>query len=168
MPRPPYDVARAKRLLSEWIVQRIPKAPADAPITIAAGVAYLTAHGLPTHKATLIKYKLNTVIADGAREQQEAGGGRRVDAERAAYDAQLRELRAKLEAVEKRNHSLLAEIATMRFNAREARLPEGALMKPIPSARRHRQSSTPHAGAVGGTGRANRSARKRNPSRPRA
>ncbi len=144
MPRPPYDAAKAKRLLAEWIVQRIPKTPEDAPINIPAAVAYLTQKGLSTHKATLHKYDLNALVADGARRQREEGGGSRALAERAGYDDQMRTLRAQLAQAETRTRELLAVIATMRYNSRN-RIPEPELMKPIPTARAHRQSSPPPA-----------------------
>lgn len=159
MPRPPYDAAKAKRLLSDWIAQRVPKAPLDAPITVPAACAYLTEQGLSTHKATLIKYKLNSLVRDGVRQQREDGGGSRARAERAAYDEQLHDLRQQLETAEARARELLAQIAIMRFNARAARISEAELMKPIPTARAHRRS-TPSApkkatprGRPSGTGR---------------
>lgn len=149
MPRPPYDAAKAKRLLTDWIVQRIPRTPEDAPITIPAAVSYLTKKGLPTHKATLHKYNLNALITDGARRQREEGGGSRAQAERAGYDEQLRALRAHLARAEERNRALLAVIATMRYNARRMSVTETDLMKPLPTARAHRQSSQPKASSPG-------------------
>lgn len=160
MPRPPYDAAKAKRLLSDWIAQRVPKAPLDAPITVPAACAYLTEQGLSTHKATLIKYKLNSLVRDGVRQQREDGGGSRARAERAAYDEQLQHLRQQLETAQARARELLAQIAIMRFNAREVGIKEAQLMKAIPTARAHRESTPKNAekkatpgGRPSGTGR---------------
>lgn len=132
MPRKPYNVTKARRLLREWIALRISKAPTDAPITVDAALAHLAANDCEAHRATLYKHGLQKLVQDGARQQREEGGGRQVESERRQYEAQLATMREEAVVLERRNRALLGEIATLLWNARRLGLREEEMRREMP------------------------------------
>lgn len=129
MPRKPYPVKKAGAMLEQWVEQRVPKSSDEAPITVAAAVAFLVQNGIKTHRTTLYSKGLNGLIVEGAQRQREADGGGRRSEERRESDAILDTLRQQNAQFDKRNRVLLGEIATMVFNARRCNVSEEELRR---------------------------------------
>lgn len=142
MPRPEYNIIKARRVLRDWIAIRIPLDPADAPITIATALEHLAACKVPAHRATFYKHKLHLLVGEGNAKQHQEGGGRQANAERRAYEEQLAVLRKTNEALEARNRVLLGQIAVMVWNAKRYSITHDELMAPMPKPDR----SASHAG----------------------
>lgn len=136
MARPAYPVQRARKLLAEWLALRIPKAPHDAPITIAEAIKHLESHNIPTHRSTLHKKGLTALVADGAQRQLKEGGGRRSESERALYESALTRLREENEALQVRNRALLGQLALHEWNARRLNIVAEELEMAIPKPNR--------------------------------
>jgi hypothetical protein len=145
MPRKPYPVKKAGAFLEQWIEQRVPKGSDEAPITVAAAVAFLVQKGIKTHRTTLYSKGLNGLIVEGARRQREADGGGRRSEERRESEAILDRMREHNALLEKRNRALLGEIATMVFNARRCNVSEEELRRPMTPPDRSQSRAGRHA-----------------------
>jgi hypothetical protein len=132
MPRPPFPVARARRVLEEWLAVAVAMEPAEEPITIDAAIARLAARRITAHRSTIFKYKLNELLDAGRAQQEMQSRKHGAGAEAAAYAEQIDELRKKNEMLEARLREQLAVIATMTFNARSLGISEQELTAPMP------------------------------------
>ena len=130
MARKPYPVVKARRVLDTWIALRVDQAPDVAPITVAAALEHLNTNKIKTHRSTLSEHDLHLVVAEG-KKQQQARGGRQVNAERTLYDEQLRALRTANAQLEQQNRTLLGEIAVMVHNARRLSISHDELTTPM-------------------------------------
>jgi hypothetical protein len=130
MPRKPYPVKRARKLLEEWLSLRVAKSTPDAPITVAAAVAYLVAKKIPTHRDTMHVHGLSALVAVAARRQAEVGG--RPPNERNEHQKKVDELRAQNERLQNENRELLGLIATILYNARLHNVSEAELRQEMP------------------------------------
>jgi uncharacterized protein YhaN len=148
MPRSPYPIQRARRVLAEWIAIAKER-PADvAPITVEEAQRVLKEKDpkLAASRNTLWKYGLTRMLEQGA-EAQKAGAGETARAsERQGYVERFEAMEAQIRGVEARNRELLGQIATMTFNARRLGVNAAELRTPMPKPDR----SASRAGRRGG------------------
>ena len=138
MPRKPYPVHRAQRLLEQWVALRVAKSSDDAPITAAAAVEFLKTQGILTHRTTLYSKGLNVILAEGAQKQLIGIGNTRESEERRGYEAIVDQLRDENRRLVDRNRALLGEIAVMVWNARRCNVSEDELRQAMPKVDRSR------------------------------
>lgn len=140
MPRPPYPVQRARRVLAEWIAIAKERPADEAPITVEAAQRVLRERDpkLVASRHTLWKHGLTRLLEQGA-EAQKAGVGETARAsERQGYAERFEAMDARIREVEARNRELLGQIATMTFNARRLNLNAAELRAPMPKPDRSR------------------------------
>jgi hypothetical protein len=141
MPRPKYDVARARKLLRPWLAARVEQTADEAPITRNGAVEFLNEQGLQTSLSTLNSHGLSKLVSEAVIAQANSARSRWADEEEAAYQSQLGALRAENERLLRHNRDLLAEIATMTFNARRLGVKHEEITRSIPKADRSRSNA---------------------------
>lgn len=134
MPRKPYPVTKAGHLLEDWLALRVAKSGTDAPITVAGAVAHLNARGIKTHRDTLHKYSLTSLVAAASEEQAKSGPRR---SNEVAAEAQiLADLRGENERLSQHNRELLGVIAAMTYNAQRFNISDDELRSEMPKPNR--------------------------------
>lgn len=131
MPRPQYPAEKARRLLRSWLDAMVQRPAHEAPLTREVACAYLAEKKLPTSLASLHKYGLAALVGEAVQAQEANARSQKYDAEAAAYHGELEALRAEIRAVEARNKTLLAQIATMTYNARRLGVKHEELVAPM-------------------------------------